>query len=405
MSLKWAAAWFGLIGGIITSDPRAIHLVIFHPPLRPSLLERAVGLAQRAATRDLLARAAAVGFQRVIIAGAEAEFAAAAQASGMEIALEADADPNFHFGQRLGEIVAHHQLDRFIYIGGGAAPLLGGDELLNIAAAISGEQTTAIANNIYSADIVALGPHAAAALQRIDPPELDNDLAWRLRYQAGVPTTALPPALGLNFDIDTPTDLATLALAVAHHSGAAIGPHLRAVLDDYRASELAARSLTALQAAFAAMLRRDGETLFCGRIGATVWRQLELALPGQTRLLGEERGMRASGREAAGAVRSLLGFLVQRAGAGQAIADLGQLAQAAFIDTRVLFNHLHLDLTAADRFASDALQWEQIADPIAREFTAAAAASPVPFVLGGHSLVAGGLSLLATLVQELRQAN
>ena len=384
-------------------DPGDCSLVIFHAALSESPMVRAVGLAQRAASLDLLGIAAGLGLRRVVIVGTEREFADAAQlASGLDIILEPDVEPGFHFGERLLEIVAQHRLERIIYIGGGAAPLLGADDLLALATAVSGDATAAVTNNVFSADIIALGPGAEAALRRIAPPALDNDIAYRLR-NAGVPTTALPPSLGLNFDIDTPTDLATLALALQQHSdeAAAIGPHLRAALADYIASGLGERQLAALQAALAVMGRRDGEALFCGRIGAQTWLRLEVALPCQTRLLGEERGMRASGREEQGKVRSLLGFLVEHAGPRRAVADIAQTAQAAFIDTRVLFNHLHLDTPMNDRFNSDALRWEQVAEPTAREFTRAAAEAEIPFVLGGHSLVSGGLTLLAAMVQEL----
>jgi len=383
-------------------DPSGCSLVIFHAALAEHPIERCVGLAQRAASLDLLLIAARLGFRRVIIVGAEQEFAHAAQlVSDLDVTLEPDVAPGFHFGQRLMEIVAQHRLERIIYIGGGAAPLLTVADLLALTAGISGDEAATVANNVFSADIVALG-QAQAALRRIALPALDNDLAYRLRA-AGVPTSALPPSLGLNFDIDTPTDLATLALALELHSNeaAAIGPHLRAALAAYASSGLADRQLAALHAAIDVMRRHDGETLFCGRIGAQTWRRLELALPCQTRLLGEERGMRASGREEQGKVRSLLGLLVEQVGSHRAVANLAAVAQAAFIDTRVLFNHLHLDIPISDRFNSDALYWEQVTEPTARDFTRAAATAEIPLVLGGHSLVSGGLTLLATMVQEL----
>ncbi|HEY8884495.1 MAG TPA: hypothetical protein VIO35_04220, partial [Chloroflexota bacterium] len=54
-----------------------------------------------------------------------------------------------------------------------------------------------------------------------------------------------------------------------------------------------------------------------------------------------------------------------------------------------------LRLSASDRFHSDLLQPEAIVDPVARAFTQAALAAPIPVVLGGHSLVAGGLWVLS----------
>ena len=56
----------------------------------------------------------------------------------------------------------------------------------------------------------------------------------------------------------------------------------------------------------------------------------------------------------------------------------------------------------ADRFAADLGLAERIEDPGLREFVRAANGSPVPVVLGGHSLVAGGLMLLNDWAWEQR---
>jgi hypothetical protein len=47
-----------------------------------------------------------------------------------------------------------------------------------------------------------------------------------------------------------------------------------------------------------------------------------------------------------------------------------------------------------DRFQSDLLAAEAIEDEFLRRFTAAAARAPIPVLLGGHSLVSGGLMAL-----------
>ena len=49
-----------------------------------------------------------------------------------------------------------------------------------------------------------------------------------------------------------------------------------------------------------------------------------------------------------------------------------------------------------DRFGSDLLQADSIVDPWLAELTAAAAAAPIPVLLGGHSLVGPGIRLLAS---------
>ena len=104
--------------------------------------------------------------------------------------------------------------------------------------------------------------------------------------------------------------------------------------------------------------------------------------------------MRASGRDVRGQVRSLLGFQLARAGTRSLFDTLAQLGDAAIIDSRVLFAHHNLHPTAPDRFHSDLMQPDSIADPFIREFTKAARDASVPVLLGGHSLVSGGMYAL-----------
>ncbi len=77
---------------------------------------------------------------------------------------------------------------------------------------------------------------------------------------------------------------------------------------------------------------------------------------------------------------------------------LATLADAALVDSRVLLAHrLGADERAwprpEDRFASDLLLHEAIADPWLRDLTRAAAEAPIPVLLGGHTLVGPGARL------------
>ena len=56
--------------------------------------------------------------------------------------------------------------------------------------------------------------------------------------------------------------------------------------------------------------------------------------------------------------------------------------------------HLGIEPSREDRFQSDLLRPEAISDTWLRRFTAAAAKAPLPVLLGGHSLVSGGLMAL-----------
>ncbi len=91
----------------------------------------------------------------------------------------------------------------------------------------------------------------------------------------------------------------------------------------------------------------------------------------------------------------MLGQLVEAVGPERCFQELiPELCDAAFIDIRPVVAHLDLQPSRADRFAADLGLADQIEDAGLRAFVAAAAASPIPIVLGGHSLVVGALMLL-----------
>jgi hypothetical protein len=140
---------------------------------------------------------------------------------------------------------------------------------------------------------------------------------------------------------------------------------------------------------------RDAEVLVAGRVGSQVWQYLETETACRIRMLSEERGLQAAGRDKDGAARTLLGFHLQAVGHQRFFQELAKMVQAAFIDTRPLFAHLGIEPSRPDRFLSDSLQPEGIGDPWLRDFTAAARDAPIPIVLGGSSIVAAGVQLLS----------
>jgi len=94
-------------------------------------------------------------------------------------------------------------------------------------------------------------------------------------------------------------------------------------------------------------------------------------------------------------VRSLLGFIIEDLGVTDLVRRLEALSEAVFWDTRVVMAHLGRWPDESDRFEADLGRWERVRNPELRRLCRAARESPVPFVLGGHSVVAGGLRLLA----------
>jgi hypothetical protein len=122
------------------------------------------------------------------------------------------------------------------------------------------------------------------------------------------------------------------------------------------------------------------------------WQHLERETACRIRMLSEERGLAAAanGHRA----RSVLGFLFEALGAEPFFARIAELGDALVLDTRVLEAHLGVTPSREDRFQSDLFASEAIAEPTLRAITKAAAHAPKPVLLGGHSLVSGGLMLL-----------
>ena len=91
---------------------------------------------------------------------------------------------------------------------------------------------------------------------------------------------------------------------------------------------------------------------------------------------------------------------MRRSSSSALVAELAELGDAVVLDSRVLMAALAGSADAAswppeeERFASDFGDGSQIATPWLRELTEAAAASPVPFLLGGHAMVSDGLRLI-----------
>jgi hypothetical protein len=342
--------------------------------------ERMVSLTRQAVTLDLVERALAVpSLGPVVVATNSTVFAR--RLAGFPIQVELDAPgEQFHFGRRLAELIDRYGMDRCFYIGGGAGPLLPASDMAALAEDLLAADRLLVTNNFYSSDFVAFGP--TSVLREYPLPDNDNELAWLLGEDAGLPIRELPRSGATQFDVDTPMDLLTLAV----HPEA--GPHTQACLEGMELDT------SPLEAALPLMLDREVTILVAGRVSSATWSYLERETACSTRVLSEERGMRASGRQARGEVRSLLGYYLDAVGLKRFFETLATMGQAVFMDNRVIFAHRGLWPTAADRFHSDLRQPAQIADPFVQALTEAAMAAPVPVIMGGHSLVSGGMYAL-----------
>ena len=328
-------------------------------------------------------------------------------AAGADVAEVVAGPPDgLAFGERLGAAVRARVERRgmgaspgaaiggLIVMGSGSIPLARAADLRRFVEVAAGPGGHALANNLYSADVVAVS--RAADLLDLPPLPADNALPRWLEERAGVTVTDLRSRWRLGVDIDTPLDLIALGDPAGrglHAAGPVIGERLGERL-----------------AALAGLLtNRRAELLVAGRVSTATLRWLESGVACRVRALVEERGLRAATQLAqSGATtnsrppRSVLGELLDRDGPEALAQIVARLADAAVIDTRVLLAHRHGFAESAwpaaeDRFASDLLAPRSINDPWLRALTESAANSPSdhPIILGGHTMVNGGLRLLA----------
>lgn len=347
---------------------RPVSVRIFHPEPGPSAgpLERWVSDERSAlAERRLVA------------------FRAAGAAHASVVSGPPDDTP---FGARLRTVVRAERPDGLVVLGSGAIPLATGRDLRDLVEVAGAEGRVALANNRFSADVVAIScPEALAELP--DLPS-DNALPRWLEEVAGYRVRDLRSRWRLSFDLDGPLELVLLG-------NAATAADLEALRERLGAVRTVAHD-------------RHAELLVAGRVSRRTLAWLESRVPARIRALVEERGLRAASNLAqrawVGAVggrppASVIGLLLDRDGPAALGSMLGSLGDAAIVDTRVLLAHRlgadeRLWPPPEDRYSSDLLLPKRIRDPWLQALTRSALEAPIPVVLGGHSIVDSGTRLL-----------
>lgn len=338
---------------------------------------------------------------------AERHLGAFQAAGAADVQVVSDPAGDLPFGRRMRDLLPELRgFDGVVLLGSGAVPLATPADHRRFIVA-GGTPGAALANNRYSGDIVAIGGLEPLA----NLPELatDNALPRWLEESAGYAVDDLRHRWRLAIDLDSPLDLLLTRGAIGTGgapTGAPGGVDLVPVVERLAAVARVAADPRA-------------ELVLTGRTSAASLTWLERATACRVRALIEERGLRAgsdagrTGNTASAPERattggggrhgrapaSVLGALLDREGPSAVGGILARLGDAAVIDTRVLLAHrLGRDESAwpcaEDRFASDLLLPDRIADPWLRALTAAALAAPIPILLGGHTLVGPGLHLL-----------
>ena len=351
-------------------------LVIFHGATGKEPAERMVAQTRVAVARRTITEALKAGFGGVVVATDSPD-----QFQGLPADVEIEVDAKgapFGFLERLQGIVQARALERPVVMGSGSLPLLGAAELGDVAAKLGAMDEGCVTNNFFSSDLTGWTP--GRAVSRLRDVTRDNVLPRRLRDQAGLRSTTLPRTTATTFDLDTPADMIVLALQEGLPREIRVAmPEPPIPLDRYRA-------------VMRAVCDPLAQVVIAGRVSSSAWQYLETETASRVRLLSEERGLATAGP--GHKARSVLGFLWEAVGAERFFEQLGELGDVAVLDTRVIEAHVGATPSREDRFESDLYRWRAIEDPFLREFTWAAGKSTQPVLLGGHSLVSGGLMAL-----------
>jgi hypothetical protein len=320
-------------------------------------------------------------FAAIRRANADRQAAGFRRAGAAEIVLVDEIPDRRTFGERLRDAAAASGADGVVVLGSGSIPLATAVDRRAFVAVAAGPRDRALANNAYSADVLAIP--GAERLADLPGVRSDNGLPRWLASE-GVTVDDLRARWRLQVDLDSPLD----ALLVR--------PTTAGSFADTGASTDAVRAALAGVVAVSRDPRR--ELVVAGRASAAGLAWLERRTASRTRALIEERGFRTRS-DGQRPVRSILGLLLDRDGPTALGTILAELGDAALIDTRVLLAHrFGADEgrwpIAEDRFASDLLLPDRIADPWLAALTRAACDAPFPIVLGGHSLVGPGLRLV-----------
>lgn len=308
---------------------------------------------------------------------AERQAAGFRGAGADEVRIDLEGGPG-GLGRRVRAAAAWLGGGGLVLLGSGSIPLATAADRRAFLAVAGGPPGHALANNRHSADIVAVA--GARVLARLPDIASDNGLPRWLAERAGFAMDDLRGRWRLQVDLDGPLDALLLGTRPA---------------DDV--------PIDAVGAALAGVRRvaadSRGELVVAGRASARGLAWLEGATASRTRALIEERGFRTRTDPDQRPATSALGLLLESAGPEGLGTVLARLGDAALVDSRVLLAHRfgadeRAWPTAEDRFASDLLLVDRIADPWLRALTAAARDASIPIVLGGHSLVGPGLRLV-----------
>jgi hypothetical protein len=349
-------------------------VVIFHAPAGDSAVERSVASARQAAATDLIQSIRSL-VPVVVVVGTAESLDAFRSPHIHRVPTEQDGD--FHFGESLQRVIRQFDLESVIYFGSGSGALLSQEQLEDIIRFAQRSEEAALFNNFYSCDFAVFT--RTSRLLELPLPASDNGIGFLLADN-GVRCYSLPRSLASQFDLDTPIDLLLLERTKRG------GPRLREFLGRQSWEH------PTLDGVCRSLCERTALVYLIGRVSPVTWQMFERQVACRTAGIIEGRGMKAySDRHS-----PMIASIFRQRGFKELFTTLENSADAAIIDSRPLLVDGELP-PPRDRFSSDAFRASEIENPRWAEFTKQASQCSVPILLGGHSLVSGGLYLLSEI--------
>ena len=193
----------------------------------------------------------------------------------------------------------------------------------------------------------------------------------------------MPVSLGSVFDIDTPNDFAILS-KITNNSGN-IGNYI---------SNSIFKNID-LNKFIKVLSSKSSEIFVYGRINPLNLYMAEKNIPCKIRFLSEERGLKIRGK----ASSSLLKYFFKSENFDNLFKLFENICDGGIFDTRIIFSLFAGEYEQEDVYLSDMKIWQKIKNPFIKFFTKKIAESKIPIILGGHSVVNGGLMALSNLVR------
>lgn len=309
-------------------------------------------------------------------------------------------DVEFHFGERLCEVVKAYGFKSFLYFSGGSGQLMDEEDICSFASttltapykSLCSSARYIVANNAYSSDMFGISDSSCLMGLNGNLPSSDNEFAMWFCMTFDADIVPLPSQMAFQFDVDTPVD--ALIMSTMEKSSIDTEGMLGFVKNEGLLFALN-RMFTKIGMAKAVMKGPGGEFTLIGRVPPSSVSYLNSILKCRIRTFSEERGMRSFKRDVRGEAKSIFASYIKRCGIRNFVNDMSDMTGLAFVDTRVLLSSLGCRLSTEERFASDLLMTDCLKDELAYELADAFSTSSCNFICSGHCLVSWGVRSIA----------